>query len=174
MFTTKNSLITQICHFHSRSICWPDSDILQHAILSLCYCRLRPNLCRFEFNSNVPKGKGSVLHLLHISHVPQPAQYHFGDEVLEWTSPLPRGIAILNWKGSMDWACDPATSVHELSRRDVCNSSLIQLAALHAINGVVSDRSITCRLKHYMTSWFFFRVARLYQPTVILVGSWRS
>ena len=116
-----------------------DSDILQHAILSLCYCRLGPNLCRF-FNSNVTKGKGSVLSLLHISHVQQLTQYHFGDEVSEWTS-----IAILNGKVNMDWACDPATSVHEFSRRDVCNGSLLQLAALRAISRVVSDRSITCR-----------------------------
>ena len=43
-----------------------------------------------------------MLSLLHISHVQQLTQYHFGDEVSEWTSPLPRGIAILNGKVNMD------------------------------------------------------------------------
>ena len=31
-----------------------------------------------------------------------------------------------------------------------------------------------CRLKHYMTSWFFFRVVPLYQPAILLVGGWWS
>ena len=31
-----------------------------------------------------------------------------------------------------------------------------------------------CRLKHYMTSWFFFRVVPLYQPAILLVSGWWS
>ena len=38
-----------------------------------------------------------MLSLLHISYVQQLTQYHFGDEVSEWTS-----IAILNGKVNMD------------------------------------------------------------------------